>query len=304
MPRSVASPNLAAGSNRNRGVLMLAPVFGVLSAALVLAFLNSRGGDDSALNDALNSGASESAVVVTRDIPAGTRVTSDMVGVANVPVPALLAGRVQKQEDVVGKVTTAPLFKDEQVIAAKITTFEGQNTLAYKVPDGMRAIAVQVPHEAWIVGGLIQPGDRIDFVGLTTLMRTDPLTGSDRPDVVAGIIAQNVEVLAASQVAVKKVVNVDAQKAAASGATPAATAEAGPVVATDANGKPLGDPDTYQAAISVTLALTPELAAKVSIIDAMKDDVGQYRLVLRQKGDNSEISGTTLWSFDEIFKKK
>lgn len=303
MPRTISTTSIAAGSRRNRGILMLAALFGVLSAALLLAFMNSRGGGDD-LDKALNSGASESVVVVTRDIPAGTQVTPDMVTVASVPTGALLAGRIQTQEDVIGKVTTAPLYKDEQVVLPKITTFEGQNTLAYKIPDGMRGIGLQVPHEAWIVGGLLQPGDRVDVIGLTTLSRTDPLTGSERPDVVAGIVAQNVEVLAASQTVVRKVVNTDQKKASqAPGAAATPSAEAGAVVKTDNSGDPLDNPDTYEKAISVTLALPPELAAKVSIIDAMKDDVGQYRLVLRQKGDDTQISGTVLWSFEEVFKK-
>lgn len=301
MPRTIPSTSIAAGSRRNRGILMLAALFGVLSAALLLAFLNSRGGDGSDIEKALTSGESQSVVVVTRDIPAGTRVTSDMVTVASVPAGVVLPGHLESQDDVVGKITTSPLYKDEQVLQAKVTTFEGQNTLSFKVPDGMRAIAIEVPHEAWIVGGLLQPGDRIDFIGLTTLSRTDPLTGAERPDVVAGIVAQDVEVLAASQKTVKKIVNTDQKKATDASAT--ATVESAPLTSTDSSGKPLEDPDTYEASISVTLALPPDLAAKVSIIDALKDDVGQYRLVLRQKGDDTELSGTVLWSFDEVFKK-
>lgn len=305
MPRSIASTSAAAGSSRNRGILMLAAVFGVLSAALIFAFLNSRGGDGEAIDKALSSGATESVVVVTRDVPAGQRITSDMVAPKSLPVAALLTGRLQKTDDAIGKVTTAPLYKDEQVVGGKVTTYEGQNTLAYKVPADMRALGLQIPHEAWIVGGLVQPGDRVDVLGLTTLMKTDPLTGSEKPDVVAGMIAQNVEVLAVSQTLVKKVVNLtDKDKKATDPASGPLSAAPAAVVATDANGKPLENPDTYEKSISVTLALKPDEAAKVAIIDAMKDDVGQWRLLPRQKGDENPISGTTLWSFDDIFKKK
>jgi len=54
----------------------------------------------------------------------------------------------------------------------------------------------------------------------------------------------------------------------------------------------------------VTLALPPDLAAKVSLIDALKDDVGQYRLLLRRQGDSDPLTGTTTFGFDDIFPSK
>ncbi len=297
MARSIAATS--AGSNRNRGVLMLAAVFGILSAMLMFAFLNSRGGSgSSSVNSALDAAAgADSVVVVARNIQVGDKITSDMLTMKSLPSAALLPGHAVKAEDLIGKVATAPMFTGEQVVDAKVTTFVGQNTLAYKVPDGMRAVSLQVPNEGWITGGLPQPGDRVDFLAIVSLTRTDPLTGQEKPDVVSGVIAQNVEVLAMSQKLVKTVPKVDS--AVPSGAsTPAA-------VATDA--KPLDDAATYEKAISVTLALPPDLAAKVSLVDAMKKDVGQWRLLVRQKGDTSELTGATQWTYDDLFsttKKK
>jgi pilus assembly protein CpaB len=294
--RTIAATSAA--STRNRGLLMLAAVFGILSAMLMFAFLNSRGGGGSSVNSALSpSAGAESVVVVTRDIQVGDKITSDMLTMKSLPSSAVLPGHVTKSEDLVGKVATAPMFTGEQVIDAKTTTFEGQNTLSYKVPEGMRAVALQVPNEGWITGGLPQPGDRIDFLAVVALTRTDPLTGQEKPDVVSGIIAQNVEVLAMSQKLVKTVPKVDTSSAGGSSAPLA--------VATDA--KPLGDGATYEKAISVTLALPPDLAAKVSLVDAMKKDVGQWRLLVRQKGDTTDISGATQWTYDDLFsttKKK
>ena len=296
MARTIAATT--AGSTRNRGVLMLAALFGVLSAMLMFAFLSGRGGGGSSVNSALNESAgADSVVVVTRNIQVGDKITSDMLTMKSLPSAAILPGHAAKSEDLVGKVATAPMFTGEQVVDAKVTTFEGQNTLSYKVPEGMRAVALQVPHEGWITGGLPQPGDRVDFLAVVALTRTDPLTGQEKPDVVSGIIAQNVEVLAMSQKLVKTVPKVD-------GAAPTGTA--GPLaVASDA--KPLDDGATYEKAISVTLALPPDLAAKVSLVDAMKKDVGQWRLLVRQKGDSSDISGATQWTYEDLFggtKKK
>ncbi|MBI5949805.1 MAG: Flp pilus assembly protein CpaB [Chloroflexi bacterium] len=289
MARSIATT--ASPSGRNRGVLMLAAVFGILSAALVFAFLNSGDGSGGDLSGLDSAGGAESVVVVTRDIQAGEKITADMLTTRPLPAAALLVGRVGNADDVVGKVATSPLYAGEQVTTPKVTTYVGQNSLAWKVPEGMRAISLQVPHEAWVAAGLIQPGDRVDILGITTLTTVDPLTGVERPDTITGIIAQDVEVLAISQTLVKVIPNADVKTAGAAG-----------VAATTA--KPGEDAATYEKAISITLALTPELAAKVALIDAMKDEQGQYRILPRQKGDSQKLAGGTTWSLEDIFAPK
>lgn len=279
---------------------MLAAVFGILSALLMFAFLSSRGGDSST-DSAFTGGVAESVVVVTRNVNVGDKVTSDMLGLKSYPAGALLTGYVGSKDiaSLVGKVATAPLFEGEQVITAKVSTYEGQNTISWKIPDGMRALTLQVPHEAWIAAGLPQPGDRVDVLAITTLTRTDPLTGQERPDVVAGYMAQDVLVLAIAQSLVKTVPNLDSKKAGVDGA-----AAPGAAAAVVPSTKPGEAGNTYEKSISITLALPPDLAAKVALVDAMKDDVGQYRILPRQKGDSTPITGTTTWSYDDIFPAK
>ncbi|MCE7928491.1 MAG: Flp pilus assembly protein CpaB, partial [Chloroflexi bacterium CFX7] len=145
MARSITA--VAGNSSRNRAVLMLAAVFGLLSAVLVFAFLSGQGGGDSADRALSPSDGAESVVVVSRNVNVGEKISADMLTTRTLPKSLVLAGGAAKAEDLVGKVATTPLFAGEQVLLAKVTSFEGQNTVAYKVPDGMRAISVQVPHE-------------------------------------------------------------------------------------------------------------------------------------------------------------
>ncbi len=288
MNRSIAAAT--SGSNRNKGVLLLACAFGLLSALLVFAFLNSRGGGDDLDSRIFAGEGAETVVVLTRDVAVGEKITADMLTTRTIPATALLPGRVKDSEmsSLVGRVATAPMFAGEQVIEAKVTTYVGQDTLAYKVPQGMRAISLQVPHEAWIAGGLPQPGDRVDILGITTLSRVDPLTGEERPNVVSGYLAQDVEVLAVGQTVVKTVPKVDG-----SGDEEATVAET--------SGAVKQENATYEKSISITLALPPDLAAKVALIDAMRDDVGQYRILPRQKGDSDPITGKQVWTYDDLF---
>ena len=279
---------------------MVAAILGILSALLMFAFLSSRGGSSNSPAVTAGGGATQSAVVVTKDIQVGDKVTDDDITVEPVAANALLPGHLVSTKDVVGKIATAPMFTGEQVIPEKVTTFVGQTTLAYKV----RAVSIQVPQESWIVGGLPQPGDFVDFLAITTLTKTDALTGNQTPDVQAGLIAQNVQVLAIAQTMVDTVPNVDAATTPAAGGTAAATAQGAAATASPvANGavKQGAKDATFVKAVSVTLALPIDVAARVELVDAMKKEVGQWRLLLRQKGDTSIVTGTTKWTYDDLF---
>ena len=312
MARPIAT--VAAGSNRNRAVLMLAVVFGLFSAMLVFAFLNSRDSGNSALEKAVSSGqGAESVVVAAQDIKVGDPITDAKLKIETVPVTALLPGRITSTALVVDKVATTPIYAGEQIIEAKISTFAGQKTLAFKIPKDkdMRALSLQVPHEAWIAAGLPQPGDRVDILALTTLSRVDPLTGQERPDTVAGIIAEDVEVLAVSQTLIKSTPKIDTKAGAtlsvtpSASSTPTALGTAGAGSSTSANeSRALDSGETFEKAISITLALSVEKAAKVALIDALDDKVAQYRLLPRRQGNDELISGTQIWSFEDIFPKK
>jgi Flp pilus assembly protein CpaB len=267
----------------------------------MFAFLSSRGGDDG-VEQVLNSGAgAETVVVLTKNVNVGDKITSDMLGTKTVPAAGLVDGYFKDKDlqSLVGKVATAPMYQGEQVLSAKVTTYEGQDTVTWKVPEGMRGLSLQVPHEAWIAAGLPQPGDRVDVLGITTLMKVDPLTGEEKPDVIAGYIAQDVLVLAVAQSVVRTVPKIDAN-ATTSDSPGGSTSTGGGSIQQSQAVSPDAEA-TYEKSISVTLALPPDLAAKVALIDAMKDDVGQYRLLVRQKGDSAPVEGKQVYSYEDLF---
>jgi len=298
--RTIASA-ASSSSSRNRGVLLLAAVFGILSAMLMFAFLNSRGGDDG-ISEQLSSGeGAESVVVLTRNVNVGEKITADMLGTKTMPAAALVDGWVKADDaqSLVGQVAVAPLYTGEQLLSSKVSTYEGQDSISWKVPAGMRALSVQVPHEAWIAAGLPQPGDRVDVLGITAFVTTDPLTGEERPDLIAGYLAQDVQVLAVAQTVVKTIPKIDAKangsNSSGNGAASVSTNPAAQAVA------PSDENATFEKAISLTLALPPDLAAKVALLDALEDDIGQYRILPRQRGDTDPISGKTTYNYEDIF---
>ena len=266
----------------------------------MFAFLSSRGGNDGISQKLSEGEGAETVVVVAKNVNVGDKITSDMLSTKTIPAAALVDGHIKDTDaqSLVGQVAVAPLYAGEQLINSKVSTYEGQNTLTWKVPTGLRAISLMVPHEAWIAGGLPQPGDRVDVLGITTFKTTDPLTGQEKPDLVSGYIAQDVEVLAVSQTLVKTVPKVADKKDGSNTSGAVSTNAAAQAVIPDK------DAATYEKAISITLAMAPDLVAKLAMIDAMDDSAGQWRIVPRQKGDADPISGKTTFSFEDIFPAK
>jgi len=266
---------------------------------LMFAFLSSRGGDDGISQKLSEGEGAQTVVVVAKNVNVGDKITTDMLATKTIPAAALVDGYIKDTDaqSLVGQVAVAPLYAGEQLITSKVSSYEGQDTLTWKVPTGMRALSLMVPHEAWIAGGLPQPGDRVDILGVTAFMVTDPLTGTEKPDLVGGYIAQDVEVLAVAQTVVKTVPKV-ADKNGSNGGAAVSTNPSAQAISPDQTAA------SYEKAISITIALPPDLAAKVAMIDAMEDDKGQYRILPRQKGDADPISGKTLYSFEDIFPAK
>ena len=131
------------------------------------------------------------------------------------------------------------------------------------------------------------------------------ITNSEEPT--EGIYGQTTNIAhgfyLGNQELVRIVPNLDAREGAADPLDPEA-AGASLSAEDDAtlNAQPLGDTASFEEAISVTLALLPEEAAKVAIIDALKDDQGQYRILVRQTGDREILTGKTSWSFEDLFE--
>ncbi len=305
MARSIAQATR--GSSRNRSILLLAALFGLLSAGLMFAFLSTRGGDESVEETLRDAGEVETMVVMARDVAFGETITSDMLTEEPVPVRAILPSAYQNRADVEGLVAAAPLFAGEQVLPGKVTSTADQDTLAFKVPEGMRALSLEVPHEAWVNAGLPQPGDRVDVLALTAMLAEDPLTGDNVPEVRSRLMVQDVEVLALAQSLVDYFPETeltredDDEDGELGGEASTATNGDGEDGARQAFRATDGS-QTYEESVSVTLALLPEDAAKLALLDALDDEAGQYRILTRHQSDREIIGDQSNWTLEDLFE--
>ena len=129
-------------------------------------------------------------VVAREDIPARTKITSDMVTLIPYPKDLITAGSVQDRKQVEGHVTLVRLKAKEQIRASDILG-EGQApSMSYDIPEGMRAIAIGAD-EIKAVGSTVKPGDRVDILATYS----DPNTHQETTQ----MILQNVLVLAVNQ---------------------------------------------------------------------------------------------------------
>lgn len=255
----------------NRLIFYGAIGLALVAAVLVFAALSNFGGDSGSSSSVEGLGPTVDVVVASEDIPAGTKVTGDMLEIATLPNNGVIAGAILDKPAAEGFVTRYPMAKGEQFSDVKLgKTTGGKSAFADVVPDGKRAVAVDVD-EKTSVGGLIVAGDHVDVIVIGKTRSADQ-TLDGLP--ASFTLLQDVEVLSVAQEAQKPVARLDAN--------------GNPIQTDTAAGEIASRPDDTSAdpkAKSVTLAVTPEDAAKL----ALASQSYSIYLSLRGTGDNSTL---------------
>jgi pilus assembly protein CpaB len=142
------------------------------------------------------------AVVAAKvDIPARAALNEDMVTLKRIPEGAVHTEAIGSLSPVMGKTTKQAIRAGEQVLASKLFRERYESGLAFVVPPGRRAMAIDVDQTSG-VGGLVVAGDRIDVLGVctVTLEREAAEKRTAGVEVSKTIFAlQDVEVLAVAQ---------------------------------------------------------------------------------------------------------
>ncbi|WP_425059616.1 hypothetical protein SCACP_02080 [Sporomusa carbonis] len=193
-----------------------------------------------------------SVVVAKTDIGPKTRITPEMVQVIKVPAPYLQPGGVQDSKEVVGMLSREQIVAGEQITARRLLV-EGKSAgFTGLIPPDKRAVTVGV-NEVTGVAGFVKAGDYVDVV----VTFDQSVTG----DNVSHLVLQNVLVLAADR-----------------------ETEGG--VAETANNNNFKDKKEVIKTATVTLAVSPDEAAKL----ALSEEKGRVRLALRPFMQNAGVS--------------
>lgn len=174
--------------DRNRKMLFLAILFGLLSAVLVFTVLKNADKSD---------GGSAAAnpvpvLVAVEDIPVGAEITTEMVEVVEIPIDDRAFDAYSDPLSVEGLYAYSEILAGEQVTRPELALTADDLGLSYAIPPGLRAVAIEVD-EATATGGLIQPGDYVDVVGIIFDQQIDDVYTS------SATLAQDVQVLSIGQ---------------------------------------------------------------------------------------------------------
>lgn len=271
----MATNALSAGKGKpNRRPMILAGVFGAISALLIVIYLqNAKGSEESG-----KQLATVPVVFALRSIPERTQITDGMVEVRQIPVDAQHKLALGDKGGVVGQITRVKIEQGEQVLSAKLTNQAREVGFSAVVPEGKRAVAIGVT-EVIASGGHVAPGDWVDVIGVfkvsvavdqdaRPLPGGKPAAGNSGGDSQVIDVMQSMTVL--QHVQVLAVAQLDDQ-----------------AIQPDAKGT-----GKSAEARSVTLAVTPEQAQKLFLAE----EVGKLRLSLRPFGeaeDQRRIPPTT-----------
>lgn len=274
--------NQALGGRSNRALIFLGLFLGLVSAVLVVVYLSSAGGDGD-----VSGGAATPVVVVSQSIPVGTRITEEMLTLKPIATDAVLTGAFGDTADVVGQVTKVPLVAGEQVIPTKVTATgaaiaDVENPpLAYVVPEGKRAVSVQVG-AAIGASGLIQPGDYVDVILITKIENSATVEGGGLSlegsgDQIAQTVLQNAQVLSVGQNVTRTVLDEGDEGAPAASDSSEADPEAN----------------------TVTLAVSPAHGEVLAVAETCGNNFGGgLVLALRAFGDDTPIGTRSVWAED------
>jgi pilus assembly protein CpaB len=131
-------------------------------------------------------------VVATREIPVGTRLTTDDLKVVAWPSRTQVPGAFAESKQLVDRGVIAPIGPNEPVTATRVAGPEAGAGLPPMIPAGMRAISVRV-NEVVGVAGFVLPGTRVDVL----VAVDDDGDETNKKEPMARTVVSNVQVLTA-----------------------------------------------------------------------------------------------------------
>jgi len=236
--------------------LVFAVVMGLVAVALINRYLTQQRQALERERQKIMSAyqAPVQVVAAAADLPEGQQLDRSHLQMMTVPERFVQPYATSSPEDVVGKVTIAPIAAGEQILSNKLRRADevpAGSTLSSLTPKGKRAVTIAVDTLAG-VGGFIRPGDLIDVL----LSLQVPTPGQSQPGQVTLTLFQDVPVLAIDR-------------------------ETKPVPAKEPEGttKQAPPPQQPQQQFMVTLALTPQETAFL----LFARDQGRIQLSLRPR---------------------
>ncbi len=135
-------------------------------------------------------------VVAAKKLDLGTRLKKEDVRLVEWPKSTQLTGSFTDIAAVTDRALIMPVQVNEPILESKLAPKEAGAGLSAVIPEGMRALSIQV-NSVIGVSGFVLPGSRVDLI-LTSVPPPD-VKGAKGNETASKIILENLEVLAAGQ---------------------------------------------------------------------------------------------------------
>jgi pilus assembly protein CpaB len=139
--------------------LTVAIVLGLLAMKIARDVLNK--------NNAQPVDNSTQVVVLNKDLPAGAQIAVTDLSSRKMSGDVDVSGLFTNPADLEGRVLISPAVKNAPIMQTMLAPKGAQSGLSAVIPDGMRAITIEI-NEFTGVGGYLQPGCRVDLVSTLT----------------------------------------------------------------------------------------------------------------------------------------
>lgn len=137
------------------GVILVALVLALVTAYMIWAYFRKM--------DEQSKKNWQPVVVAKQDLKVRTKITRDMLELAPFPKELIAENAVTDISKAENLMLSRDIRSKEQIRTSDLMAEGAAPTLAYKVPEGMRAIAIGAG-EVMSVGASVQPGDHVDIV--------------------------------------------------------------------------------------------------------------------------------------------
>lgn len=175
----------------NTKIIIIALVLSLITAALIYFYITA---DKTVAPPEIKYAT---VFVAAESIPARTQINIKHIKQVKIAEELLNTNALSEQNDIVGKYTKESIVEGEQFIPQRLAD-EDNMTLSYYIPEGMRAISMNISEQVSVTN-LLRPGDYVDVIAsfekedeeMDEVTKTYPR--------ISKVILQNVQVLALGQ---------------------------------------------------------------------------------------------------------
>ncbi|MCX7842957.1 MAG: Flp pilus assembly protein CpaB [Clostridia bacterium] len=174
----------------NRKVILISLIMAILTAFLVYAYIKKATAKPEVV-EYINTYAA------ARTLPPKHKITDGDIKIIKVTREYLNPKAVLNKADIIGRRLKDSVIEGEQILVDRLAD-ESKATLAYRIPEGKRAVSINVTEQTEVADH-IRPGDYVDVIASFDKEEIEDVNGKMVFPRITRTIIQNAAILALGQ---------------------------------------------------------------------------------------------------------